>query len=192
MPGPFQAYLLSQSLRWGWRLTLPVALAPLVSDGPIICLVLLVLSLLSKQTLGIIQIAGGVFILYLAYDGTYRSTREVASEQPVGAASARSSVKGGLKGAAMNALNPAPYIFWSTVGGPILLTGWRESPGIGIAFLVGFYGTLIVGFGILIWFFGTAGGLNPKVKKALSAISAIALLTFGLLQFYLGVRGIGA
>jgi threonine/homoserine/homoserine lactone efflux protein len=43
-PGPFQTYLISQSLARGWKHTLPAALAPLISDGPIIALCLLVLS----------------------------------------------------------------------------------------------------------------------------------------------------
>ena len=42
-PGPFQAHLISQSLSNGWRRTLPAALAPLISDGPIIIVCLLVL-----------------------------------------------------------------------------------------------------------------------------------------------------
>jgi len=42
-PGPFQTYITAQTLSSGWRNTLPAALAPLISDGPIIALVLLVL-----------------------------------------------------------------------------------------------------------------------------------------------------
>ena len=43
-PGPFQTYLISQALSKGWKRTLPAALAPLVSDVPIIAICLLVLS----------------------------------------------------------------------------------------------------------------------------------------------------
>ena len=43
-PGPFLVYLISQALSAGWRRTLPMALAPLLSDGPVIILVLFVLS----------------------------------------------------------------------------------------------------------------------------------------------------
>ena len=41
-PGPFQTYVLSQALNRGWRRALPMALAPLLSDAPIITLMLLV------------------------------------------------------------------------------------------------------------------------------------------------------
>jgi threonine/homoserine/homoserine lactone efflux protein len=43
-PGPFQTYLISQTLSNGWRRTVPAAFAPLLSDGPIIIFVLLILS----------------------------------------------------------------------------------------------------------------------------------------------------
>ena len=101
---------------------------------------------------------------------------------------ARAGLRGVLKGAFMNALNPAPYIFWGTVGGPIFLNGWRESPHIGIAFLVGFYGTLITGFAVLIWVFGTVGSLHPKARKVLSGVSAVALTLFGFVQLFLGIK----
>jgi hypothetical protein len=48
-----------------------------------------------------------------------------------------------LKAALVNALGPGPYLFWGLIAGPILLAGWRVSPGHAISFLVGFYGTLI-------------------------------------------------
>jgi threonine/homoserine/homoserine lactone efflux protein len=37
-PGPFQTYLISQTLIKGWKPTLPAAFAPFLSDGPIIAL----------------------------------------------------------------------------------------------------------------------------------------------------------
>ena len=43
-PGPFQTYLISQTLARGWKQTLPAALAPLISDGPIILICIFILS----------------------------------------------------------------------------------------------------------------------------------------------------
>lgn len=43
-PGPLQTFLISQSLTRGWKRTLISAFAPLLSDGPIIFVSLLVLS----------------------------------------------------------------------------------------------------------------------------------------------------
>jgi len=42
-PGPLQAFLLARAAAHGWRRTLPAALSPVVSDGPIALLVILVL-----------------------------------------------------------------------------------------------------------------------------------------------------
>jgi len=62
-PGPLQAYLLSQVAARGWRRTLPAALAPLLSDGPIALLVLLVLGRLSVGAQQALRAAGGVLLL---------------------------------------------------------------------------------------------------------------------------------
>ncbi|MCX7707869.1 MAG: hypothetical protein N2204_07660, partial [Anaerolineae bacterium] len=76
-PGPFMAYLIGQTLAHGWRRTLPAALAPLISDGPIIALMLLVLTRLPDSFRVALYLAGGVFILYLAH-GAYRNWRQYA------------------------------------------------------------------------------------------------------------------
>src|SRR5512134_656490 len=65
-PGPFQTYLISHTLSHGWRRTLSAALAPLVSDGPIIALALLALSQVPAWFQRFLYLAGGLFILVLA------------------------------------------------------------------------------------------------------------------------------
>ena len=184
-PGPFQAYLLSQTMRNGWRKTLPAALAPLLSDGPILLFVLLILTQLPAGFLRIVQIGGGLFILYLAYRA-FRSFRKVDSSLPQAGSGTHQSV---LEAALMNFLNPNPYIFWGIVAGPILLDAWRTSPAYAIAFLVGFYSMLIGGFALLIILFGTAQKLGPRVTRVLSAVSIVALVGFGIYQLYVGVFG---
>ena len=58
-PGPFQTYLISESLSGGWRRGAPVAFAPLLSDLPIILLSLFLLNQLPENFLQIISLAGG-------------------------------------------------------------------------------------------------------------------------------------
>ena len=72
-PGPFLAYLISQSLTHGWRRTLPAAFAPLLSDGPIIIVVLFILTRLPPTMLIYLRLAGGVFLLYAC--GAFRNWR---------------------------------------------------------------------------------------------------------------------
>jgi threonine/homoserine/homoserine lactone efflux protein len=182
-PGPFQAYLLAQTMKNGWRRTLPAALAPLLSDGPIILLVVLLLTQLPPAFLRALQVAGALFLLYLAWRAlqTFRRT-DFASAAPT--AAAQQSV---LEAALMNLLNPNPYIYWATVTGPLLVGAWRLSPGHGLSFLFGFYGTLIGGFVLFIVLFGGARQFGPRVSRALTLVSAVALFGFGLYQLGLGL-----
>jgi threonine/homoserine/homoserine lactone efflux protein len=182
-PGPFQTYLVSQSLIKGWKRTLPAAFAPLMSDGPIIALCVLVLSQVPLWLQRFLYIAGGLFLLYLAY-GAYQSWKNFDSTIPYIETRTRQSI---LKAALINMLNPNPYIFWSLVTGPILVTGWHETPSYGLGFLAGFYATLILGFSAVIIAFGSASQLGPKVNRALLGISAIALFCFGMFQLWLGI-----
>jgi threonine/homoserine/homoserine lactone efflux protein len=184
-PGPFQTYLISQTLTQGWKRTLPAALAPLVSDGPIILLCMLVLSQVPEWMRSGLYIAGGLFIVYLAY-GTYKSWRnfDVNVQAAIHGGGSRQSI---IKAAMMNALNPNPYIFWTLVTGPILLNGWRESPITGISFLAGFYLTMITSLAAVILIFGFAQRLGPKFNRAMLGVSAAALFCFGMYQLWLGV-----
>ncbi|HKJ38098.1 MAG TPA: LysE family transporter [Anaerolineales bacterium] len=183
-PGPFQTYIISQTLFRGWRRTLVAALAPLVSDGPIIALCLIVLSQVPRWFERFLYIAGGIFILYLAF-GAYKSWRTFDEKIPENDSGASQSI---WKAALMNALSPGPYIFWTLVTGPILIRGWRESPTLGIGFLLGFYLTIIASLSVIIIVFGKAKELGPKVNRALLGISAIALFCFGIYQLALGIN----
>lgn len=186
-PGPFQAFLLSQTLRNGWRRTLPAALAPLLSDGPIIVLVLVILMRTPDWLLLTLRLAGGLFLLYLAkgaFDATH-TAQEVVSARPEQASRHESL----LKATVMNALNPNPYIFWSLVGGPILLEAWQRSAQLGASFVAGMYGTLIVGSALLIIIFATARRLGSRVTHTLNTVSALVLALFGLYQIWFVLGG---
>ena len=182
-PGPFQTYIISQSLAKGWRKALPAALAPLVSDPPIITLCLLVLSQVPAWFERLLYFAGGTFVIFLAY-GTYRTWRDFRADSPIVEAGTGQSV---WRAALVNALSPGPYLFWSLATGPILMRGWREAPIHGIGFLTGFYATFIASLAAIILTFGTARELGPKINRALLGASAIALFAFGLYQLWMGI-----
>ena len=93
-----------------------------------------------------------------------------------------------LKAALINTLNPNPYIFWSLVTGPILLTGWHEIPVYGLGFVAAFYATMLLSLSLMILVFGFARQLGPKVNRILLGVSAIALFCFGLIQLWLGLK----
>ncbi|MCB8979647.1 MAG: LysE family transporter [Ardenticatenaceae bacterium] len=184
-PGPFQAYLLSQTLKNGLRSTLVAALAPLMSDGPIVLLVLLVLTQMPDWFVAALRFGGGFFLLFLAYKA-YRSAREMmvtAVNLPI--PQKRQSIR---EAALMNMLSPNAYIFWSTIAGPIFLEGWRQAPSHGLAFMLGFYGALIGGFMSFVVLFGILGQASPRLNRMLGFVSAVALFGFGLYQIWLGAQ----
>ncbi len=173
-PGPFQAYLVSRALSHGWRRTLPAALAPLLSDGPIILLALLVLSHVPAAFEPALRAAGGAFLLYLAWRAclSWRDYRHADADPGAG----RQTLLGAVF---VNLLNPNPYLSWSLVLGPILLEGWRRSPAHAVALLAGFYVTMVVALGAIIVAAGAARQLGPRAGRALVGASAVALAAFG-------------
>ncbi|RME46844.1 MAG: LysE family translocator [Caldilineae bacterium] len=185
-PGPFQAFLLAQSVKHGWRRTLPASLAPLFSDGPIVALVLLVLTQTPGWLLDGLRLAGGVFILYLAWDALSAARKGASPAVPPPETGGRSLGKAVV----MNLLNPNPYLFWGVVAGPILLEGWQQAPRLGLGFVVSFYGMLVGGLAGLIVLFATARHLGPKVTRGLEFFSAGLLAIFGVYQVWLGVQAL--
>lgn len=182
-PGPMQAYLVSQALNHGWRRALPVTFAPLISDGPIIALVLLVLTSMPEWLEQVLQTAGGFFLLYLAY-GTYVSWRTYDAKQTE---PARSSTFNVFKAALVNLLNPNPYLGWMLVMGPLLLKGWRIAPANGIALVLAFYFTMVAGAMGIVVLFSSARSLGPRVNRALIGVSAVGLALLGLFQLWQGM-----
>jgi threonine/homoserine/homoserine lactone efflux protein len=189
-PGPLQTFVISRALAVGWRRALPAACAPLVSDGPIILLVLFVLSQVPASFRAFLQIAGGLFILFLAWSAfrTWSKLREAGPEiaAPSGT-EGNAGRKSLLRAALMNALSPGPYLFWSLVTGPLLLRAWGQNPGYGLSFLAGFYAAMIGTLAAIIITFGKLRELGPRVSRALLGISAIALAGFGFYQLAQGI-----
>ena len=83
-PGPLMTLVLTQTLRHGWREGCKVALAPLITDAPIIMLALALASRAAElqRVLAVLSIAGGLFVLYLAVE-TIRPPRASVSVVPV-------------------------------------------------------------------------------------------------------------
>jgi len=189
-PGPFQAYLISQVFSQGWRKTLLASLGPLVSDGPIVLLVLFVLNQVPGWFQRLLSLGGGFFILYLAMKAyqQWQRMRSQTHDTPLktGPAGNRASL---WRAAMMNALSPGPYLFWSLVTGPILLRGWAETPANGLSFLLGFYGTMVSSLVAIILLFGTTQRLGNRVRVVLLGLSVLALGGFGLYQVWVGLSG---
>jgi len=173
-PGPFLAFLIAESLAGGWRRGAVVALAPLVSDPPIILLALLLLDQLPAFFLRGISLAGGLFVLVLAW-GMWEQWRAGTDQTDRNAL----TTGGGLRrAAAINVLGPGPYLFWMLVLGPILLSALRRSPLHGGAFVLGFYTLFVGGLLGLVGLFHQARRLGPRVVRALLLVSIGVLVVF--------------
>jgi len=187
-PGPFTTYLVAQTVTHGWRRTLPIALSPLLSDGPIAVLALLALSRVPPGLVQWLRILGGGFVLYLAV-GAWRAWRRFDPGQGAPTGSAR---RGVLKAAGVNMLNPGPWLGWTLVLGPLVLKGWSEGAVCGLAVVVGFYLAMVASLAGIILLAHGAGRVGPRVNRALVGVSAAALTGFGAYQLWLGVGGLAA
>ncbi len=185
-PGPFQAYLIASTMTNGWRRTAPAVFAPLLSDVPIVCLVLLVLTRVTPTVVTGLRLAGGLFLLYLAF-GAFKAWREYEEIRAVRAAPVTHTV---LSAAMVNLLNPNPYLSWSLVLGPLLLEAWRVSPSHAGALVVSFYVTMVLATAALLVPFAGARAMGPRVGRVLVGLSALALAGFGVYQCWTGVRAL--
>ena len=182
-PGPFQSYLISQTLSQGWRRVWIAAFAPLLSDGPIVALVLLVLSQVPDWFQRVLQIVGGLFVLYLAW-GAFKAWKTFSPDSETTPQNAPQSL---LRAAMMNALSPGPYLFWSLVIGPLIVSTWREDPTDAFLIVAGFYVAMIgLNFGVVL-LFGQAARFGNQVRKAMLGLSVLMLAGFGLYQLWQGV-----
>ena len=113
-PGPLGIYVIHQTLLHGSRSGLLASFAPFVSDGPIIIGSFLLVNSFKQFDIfiTIISVLGALYIAFIAIRLIFSNP---LVQQPVTAPSSF------LTAVKINLLNPAPYIFWSTVGGTYLL-----------------------------------------------------------------------
>lgn len=182
-PGPLLVLVISQTLKHGYKEGVKVAFAPIITDVPIVLVTVLFLSLISRYTsiLGIISIIGGVYLLYMAY-GSFKTrglTENVEVEEP----------KSFRKGATVNFLNPSPYLFWITIGGPIIINAYTENVLSPILFLIGFY-TLLVGSKIALAYATSKSRdfITGNVYIYIMRILGVVLVIFALYFFNQGIN----
>lgn len=172
-PGPLQAFLLARATAAGWRRTLPACLSPLLSDGPIALVAVLVLGRLGPVVQNGLRAAGGVFLIYLAIDAA-RQWRE-ADQSGATASAPRTLVEAAL----VNLLNPNPYLAWALVIGPLVVAAWREHPTYALTLVGAFYGTMVTTLAAFILLAGTSHLLGARGRRVLGGVSALVLAGLG-------------
>ena len=186
-PGPLSSLVIHESLRNGWKSGACVALAPPVADVLIVGLVLMVLHQLPPASFSILSLIGGCYVCFLGGETLRTSAPTGLAEEGTG--SVWLSFR---KGLLVNLLNPHPYIFWLTVGGPLVTDNARHDAWLPIgAFLLGFYGCL-VGSKVLIAVLvhGGRARLQGTGYRIALRLSGVALLLFGLLLIWDGASAL--
>jgi threonine/homoserine/homoserine lactone efflux protein len=182
-PGPLLVLVISETLRHNIRAGIKVSIAPLITDIPIILIALLILNRLSgfKPLLGCISMLGGLFIFYLGYESLKTRGMQL-NLSSISSSSLR-------KGVITNALNPHPYIFYMTVGAPIIFKSIHQNFLSTVAF-VGSFLLCLVGSKVVLaivversrWFL--QGPVYIWVMRTLGAL----LLFFSFILFRDGLR----
>lgn len=172
-PGVLSIYVLQQTMQRGDRAGLVASFAPFVSDGPIILVVLFLLSAAAdvQNILVWISFAGAAYLLYLAAS-LWRGSALTTQDERHAPASFLTAVK-------VNLLNPAPYMFWSTVGSAYLLRGNTHEA---ISFIVVMLTTLALSK------FAFARTIALLGKRASSRIQAHILKALAVLLAIFAVR----
>lgn len=174
-PGPLLTLVITASLRSGFGGGLRVALSPFLTDLPIILLSVLVSRSLPVSAFRWVGTAGAAVVIWLGIEALRASRHAQLPGQDVQAGPQRELWRGAL----VNALNPHPYLFWMTVGGPALVASWRTSPWHTLAFLVSFYG-LLIGIKIAVaWLVSRQAG-NLSVVWYRRVLAGCGLLLFAM------------
>ena len=178
MPGPILSLTISETIRHGLRAGLRVSLAPLMTDGPIILFYWLVLSRFSDVGwfFGVIRVVGAVVLAFLAWECL--SIKGVDFEES--SAPERSLIKGVLT----NLLNPAPYLFWGTVGTPALLQAHAIGLWASTGFLVAFFSVIILSkMGVALITARYRDFLRSRIYMIVMRVMGLTLLLFAVLFF---------
>ncbi len=135
-PGPLLTLVASETLRHGAAAGVRIALAPLLTDAPIILATLLLLRPLADQQipLALLHLSGGLYLGWLALEGLRFQGADLAPVESAGS---------WQRGVITNFLNPSPYLFWLSVGAPTVLAAWQAGWPAATGFIAAFYVVLV-------------------------------------------------
>ena len=185
-PGPLMTLVVTETLKHGSKEGVKVSMAPLITDTPIIVLSIVLLTELAglNMLIGIISLAGAGYIVFLGYESITFKGVDVDPEKMI----PRSIRKGILA----NILNPNPYIFWISVGAPIILKASEISWVAPYLFLFFMYLCLVGSKVITAMIIGKSRPfLKTRSYMYLLRGLGIVLFIFAYIYFYDGLKLIG-
>ena len=182
-PGPLLTVVITETLTHSRKEGIKVAIAPLLTDIPIILVCIFILSKLNDydSILGIISFLGGLFIIYLGVESFKAKDIEMDT--------VTIKPKSIRKGIIVNTFSPHPYLFWITVGTPILFRSFSVSLVTALVFIISFY-TFLVGSKVLIAILvhKSRDYLTSKNYKWIMRILGLVLLVFAAIFIRDGLK----
>ncbi|MDO8553777.1 MAG: LysE family transporter [Candidatus Micrarchaeota archaeon] len=138
-PGPLITMVISETIKKGKTAGITASVAPLITDIPIIAVAVFLLSRVSNLNvfLGIMSILGAAFITYLAFESLTIKNMEMKQSE---SKNSNDSLK---KGILTNLLSPHPYVFYFSVGGPLIVKSLAEGILPSLLFITFFLGCLV-------------------------------------------------
>ena len=132
-PGPILVLVISETLRHGIHAGAKVAFIPLLTDIPVVLVSGFLFTKLSYVDflLGVISLSGAVFLTYLGSRSIKIASGKIQdyTPKPLRLRELMSA----------NLVNPNPYLFWVTVGAPMMVRTFQQSFSLGTTFLLSFY-----------------------------------------------------
>ena len=182
-PGPLLTLVITETIKHNKTEGIKVAVAPLITDLPIIVLALLIFSRYSHFNIlmALISLAGGIFLLYLGY--------ECLITKGLGVDIQKSGPVSLVKGIIVNILNPHPYLFWITVGAPVAIKAYQISLSTVIIYFLSFY-SLLIGSKIILALLVDRSRifLNNMLYIWIMRILGFILFIFAALFFFEGIE----
>jgi threonine/homoserine/homoserine lactone efflux protein len=185
-PGPLMTLVFTETLKHGTKEGLKISMAPLITDLPIILLSSLLLSRISgfDKLIGIISLIGAGYIIFLGFQSITFSG--IAMDQDV---PAPQSIR---KGILANIFNPNPYVFWVSVGAPIVIKALDVSILAAFSFLFAMYFCLVGSKMLTALILGKSRQfLKNRYYIYILRLLGVALLAFAVIYLKDGLRYLG-
>lgn len=181
-PGPLLAVTISETLQHGKWEGIKVAISPLITDLPIVLSVLFILSHLTSSNfvIGIIAFFGASYLIYSGMESLKikQNSFELKLEK-------KDALKRGI---IVNFWNPHPYIFWLSIGGPIIFKSLNTHIWATVLFIIGFY-SFLVGSKVIVALIVEKSKyfINSKYYFSIIRILGVAQIIFGFTFIKVGL-----
>ena len=178
--------VVSESLQYGVRSGIKIAIAPIITDLPLIIFSIIILEKLENHSyfLGIISVVGAFYLMYMGCENIRVKSPCLMDR--------KKESRSYIKGIFANIMSPHPYLFWLSVGAPIIIRAMKLTWLFPVLFIGSFY-FLLVGIKILLAILigRSRELLNGVIYMHVMRTLGIALWLFALILFREGIIQFG-